>query len=324
MSTVRLTQFACLLGAFLFTTAVAVAQEPLSGASREIVIDHRALANGPIPEWNRGLFMSRIAQSGRVAISDRDGNIVKELNLRLPDAPNITLADTAVSADGRYAVSGGAADNGGTGVTFIAWFDQDGNTSRVVRTSPFSPLRIAFADDGTLWVFGRVLRHFAGLATEPDHDTLRQYSIEGVLIDSFLPRSAFDSASHPASSAFLVTSGDRVGVYSASATSWIELSTSDGSIQSWSGAVFPDRFRVSGIGVTISGSAYVSVQHQIQNPAEGTTATNITRIYRLDRSTGDWIEVEFSDANTGHVYGADGNQLVIGTEYATFRWVPVP
>ena len=320
MITTRLVRFLCPVFALWLNTAAAFAQEMLSGASREVVVDSRALVHGPIPEWDRGLFLARDiwTEPGRVIVSDRNGNIVRELKLRFPDTRNITIADTAVSADGDYALSGGATDNDGTLLTFIAWLDQAGNTTRIVRTSPYSPRRIVFADDGTLWVVGR------GPRQETGHDTLRRYGADGVRIESFLPRSTFNSQLHPTSSVFLMTSGDGIGVYSATAMEWVELSSSDGTVQRWAGADFPGRFRVTGVGVTSSGSVYVSVQHKIEDPPEGTTETDITRIHRLDRSTGAWVGVELGDSNTGHIFGAEGEELVVTTSYATFRWVKVP
>ena len=324
--TMRLVRFSLVLGMLGFACGALLAQQQLDEPSKEVIVDSRALVHGPIPKWDRGHFLSRdmFTEPGRVIASDESGNIVREFRLSLPDAKNVSLTDTAVSPGGTYAVAGTAADNEGAYAAFIAWFDQNGAVNRVVRTSPYVALTIRFTDDGSLWSFGRVIERAAGLETEPAHETLRQYGTDGVLIDSFLPRATFDARSHPARSSYLVTNGNGVGVYSETAMEWIELSVSDGTIQRFPAAVFPGRFRVTGVAVTTSGAVYVSIRHKIQDPPAGSTETDITAIYRLDRPTGNWLEMTGDESNTGLIFGADGNELIISGGFGIFRWVPVP
>jgi hypothetical protein len=175
---------------------------------------------GGIPAWSKGSFLAFDGNHGGalvLQVFNRAGQPLLLTTVAIPEATRVNLIVAARSPQGALAVSGTAQDSQRAGANFIAWITPSGVISRVVRTTPFAAMNMAFAPDDTLWALGRELQHNA---TRPVTTTLlRQYGTTCELLRTALPSETFVSQHpHPVVDALLAVSSDPVGVLSVMAT----------------------------------------------------------------------------------------------------------
>lgn len=269
-----------------------------------------------LPRWENGHLLAWGFPPGPVAWSfNREGKLHRQTTIAIPHVSEIQVGNSAISRNGFGAVSGGATGWG----AFLAWISPTGAVERVVRTTPFANYRLAYADDDTLWVLGRLLADPPGSREELPHDVLRQYGRDGQLLRTMLPRNSFprhDDWRHPATGGFLVVSKDRIGVYSGNAKEFVEVSARTGEVLGrWPGVAGPGRTRVTGAALTASGAVYVSADH-------GPTSKPEAAFYRLDRDAGVWSPVNRTESGWACILGADGDNLVVKSGLADLLWVP--
>lgn len=243
--------------------------------------------------------------STAVHVYNRAGRRVLQLAVSVPQAIETGVTDVAFSGDGRIAVSGGAtaADSQSTGM--IAFFDSKGNGLSIVRTATFVPLKISFAEDGTLWALGYELDANGRL---PSYSMLRQYSSAGTLAQSALLNSAVsvDKRVSPANGAQLAVSGGVVAVYARSENMFVEISSQTGEImQQFSG---PSRSActVRHFGRTKSGSLFATCESR-----------SSTGIYKFETQSKQWKPVS---GLSGTIVGTDGEQVVLWTPAQSVIW----
>ena len=111
-----------------------------------------------------------------VALYDRDGHVVREGIVWFKDANSVSITDAAVNRAGNLVVSGGIENQAGAIANFIASIGTDGRLSQVIRTTPFVPIYVCAAEDGTVWSYG-MDRDEEGKGIEKSL-RLRQYSFE--------------------------------------------------------------------------------------------------------------------------------------------------
>jgi len=229
--------------------------------------------------------------------------------LAIPDAARVIVHDMAASPDGGFGAAGSAYSAGGAGTAFIAWLDPSGACKRIVRTYPFSARRISFTIDGTLWAFGR--EHTAEFEEVAEHNVLRRYGPDGFLLKSLLSRQSFPryDRRHPMVGSFLVSSPDRLGLYSTAAKEWVEVSFSGDVLGRWKGAEVP---LVVGVALTPSGLVYLAGQQPVGRGKQQVV------LYRLDKATGLWQAL---DSPGMTILGTDENYIIAAYKLPQVGWV---
>lgn len=313
---------AMVAAATLLVFSAKIDAQRLSAPLSHLAVDG-SLAGRPVPKWENGLLIGYDTDPlpARVFAYDRAGRLVTEAYLRIPGATRLMLRAIAASPSGILAVGGSAYSSEGALAAFIACFGPSGAVQRLVRTSPFAPIRMCFTSDGMLWVAGREAT--PDFKAEAPHDILRRYDGSGRVIQTLLPRDSFvtHDSYHPAVRAFLVASGDKVGFYSPGAREWVELSLSGTVLGRWRGIDLFPPVRVTGAGLTPEGSLYLSCVRE--SASEG---DQIPEYYRLEKSRGVWIPVDGSliagrGGTFSAIVGADGDALVLLESGSSLSWV---
>ncbi len=297
----------------IFGTSICLLLIPLQAAQlqapeRTENFPRGSLAHQPLPTYQAGYMFSSNQSHTAIWVDHADGSLGTALEKApaLPDSFRHDITGVAVSFDSTIAVSGSAMDKEGRFASFIAWFGMDGSLIRVVRISPFGAWDIGFTADGSLWVFGLEKANMRD--EKPVHDVLRQYSADGKLVRSFLPRVAARDLSHPVYDGVLVTSRNYAAIVSTSAGKCALIST-DGTIVYEGSPDYPEGFDTVTGAVTDSGRIFV----------EGKWRGNVendypkTPIFEIDMESKTLGLVDTSAAfgeDYGILMGAEGENLV--------------
>jgi hypothetical protein len=132
---------------------------------------------------------------------------------------------------------------------------------------------------------------------------LRHYDHEGKLLGTFLPSDTFGAGLSPTNAALLVTTTDRIGLYSRSRNEWLEISLAGTMVGRWTGIGSLREVLVTGVGVTSQG-VFVTA-----HPVGGGPIS----LNKLEKATGFWTTVDTSfwgSKFTGRILGTDNDGLV--------------
>jgi hypothetical protein len=290
----------------------------LTSPSQVATLDRDFSGSSP-PLWSNGAFLAHDQDQTKapaLLAFDRTGRQLLQVPITFPDAAIVNLVGLARSPDGAIAVSGTAASLSGEGANFIAWVTSAGVISKVTRTTPFAPIKLAYAEDGTLWALGRIINRTT--SHRISGETLRHYDRDGKLLGSSLPAETFPSphGRHPAVDAFLAVNHGHVVVFSATAEECVELSSSGEILKRSAMPPFPDQSMITGMAVTAEG-LYISVQPPGQTLPRG-------QIYKFDRVAPGWQAIDSSRMSDAHgnaiVLGSDDDHLVIGIQLPSVIW----
>ncbi len=229
--------------------------------------------------------------------------------LVLPEATAVVVRDVAVSPSGDFVVAASAQNGAGSLSSVIAWTDRQGRLIRAVRTSPFAAFLVTFASDGTLWAAGRV--HDELFRDTPHHDVIRVYDQQGRFIRSLLPSESFAASKwHPARGSYLVSGKDRIGLFSASTSEWVEMRLSGEVLGRWKIAPPPEGTTLMGAGLTSSGTLYLG-GFQLPTASGGNETDRLPRsvLFRLNKSDGLLTFVDLAP-----VTGARQDALLLAAE----------
>jgi hypothetical protein len=150
----------------VLTTLGASAQGPRSASGSLSEPLRQASIPGLIQTWNRYWDKDYLVSWGSldgweasptqpsVVLYDRDGHIAREGIVWLKDARSVSIADVAINRAGDLVVNGGTENEAGTIANFIAAVGKDGHLGKIIRTTPFMPIYICAAEDGTVWSYG--------------------------------------------------------------------------------------------------------------------------------------------------------------------------
>lgn len=239
------------------------------------------------------------------------GKLVADTTFTLPDANQITVSGFSLGADGTLVLGGWSSDAAGRLAGFFATVSPS-SAVRVVRTNPYFPGNVALASDGTIWTVGEAL--IGGRETDTSYDVLRQYSADGALLRSAIPRSSItqtEIGEHGHIAAALGRIGWYTGPLNGSGSEYVEV-RKDGTLLRVAGRGLANHESVTGYALTDSG-AFVSTENH---------DTNSTAVYSLDGS-GNWQPVTLPavKGRVGWLYGGDGNRLVApGDDTNTVRF----
>jgi WD40 repeat protein len=283
----------------------------------------------PVPRYKGGFVVAYDLDHVTVRAFDRAGALVATGKLTLPGAVKVMVRDVAVAPGGDFVMTATAQDGSGRTASVIAWMDHGGSLLRVVRTSPFAPFQICFANDGTLWAVGRV--HDDSFNDVPGHDIIRLYDPEGRMLKSLLPSDSFTPVRwHPAHDSFLVSGKDRMGFYSINAAEWVEMSLSGELLGRWKTAPLPEGTTLVGAGLTSSADVYLSGFQFSKGTSGGSTERIPSSVlFRLDKSRGELAPVDATPLmgvwKDTVLLGAEEQQLVFYRKAPRgLDWVVMP
>ncbi len=303
-----------LAGSSLMAASSAVAADAAKPAKHVTLEDVGGGRTVVIPKWDNGFFVRFEIPDGSttptVYLQDANGKDLTAAVVSIPDAVENSIADVAVSPQGGLAVAGGASWRDGQASGYILFLSPAGKRLQLVRTAPFSPRRICFSPDGSVWALGWELD--AGGRELPEYNILRHYGRDGVVIRSAIPRSLFSLPGHagPVSQSYLSVSGDHVGVYVSKSKEWIEVSSTTGAmLRRWAGLSLGPNSAVIGAFMTDSGSAYINSENR---------QTQVRTVHKLDRINGTWADVKNVSKR---VVGTDRESVLELFAHSQIRWV---
>lgn len=265
-------------------------------------------------KWSNGLhiFIDDDAGAPSLYAFDRAGKPVFSAMIQIRGANRIRIYDFAASADGGIWASGWAMSGSGRQRYFLARIDHDGQTARIIETTPYWPTQLAVAPDGTVWTIGREAAYDAQgkwSGADPSKDVLRHFDESGKLIGSAVPYGTVGLVR--AFTGYLVATQDRIGWYSPTkgAGAYVEFSPDMKVIHSYpmpSSAV--GHSATWGFALTPSGNAFVVIAHP-----KGENVAPV--LYELNRTTQTWVAVEgIPTAPSGGfpmLEGNDGESLIL-------------
>ena len=275
-----------------------------------------ALLNDGFRYWDKGYLVAYMIddltpRKAAVVLYDREGRIAREGMVWFKDAESVRIDDAAVGSSGKLVVSGGTSGPAGVAANFIAAIDTTGQVSHVVRTTPFLPVYICAAEDGTVWSYG-IDRDKDGKGIETSL-RLRQYDLEKGQLRAMLDTSTLNSSGwtsprglYPGNIVLRCTS-QKVGLYNGASGEWIEVDTATGKLKVAKVAPLPPPkdVRITGFALTESGEVFASMHHRSWNPP----VSGLFQL-RFDPSgLGRWIPVKgtlgpfLHGANVGRLLG---------------------
>ncbi len=191
------------------------------GQTTHVLPEVLASANNPDPGMASGgwLFFLRDPAPNAFRLYRPDGRLA--LAGALTTHRSAALDSMAVDANGEIAISW--QDLKANKTCGFDLLNPSGELVRSVQTGLFEPNHIAFAPDGSLWIFGIEFTPKAK-AIKPltNYDSLRHFGVDGKLLGTFLPRSQFVAGLEPANSIWqdshIFIGEDRIGILAANGT----------------------------------------------------------------------------------------------------------
>jgi hypothetical protein len=265
-----------------------------------------------------------------VVLYDRSGRLAREAIVWFKDASTTGVDDAAVNQSGDLFVSGGTTSPAGAIANYIAQIDQSGHVSRVIRTTPFLPVYICAAEDGTVWSYG-FERDDRGRKVQGSL-RLRQYSFAKGQIRAMLDISTLNSSGwtltdgrYPGEIS-LRCSSQRVGLFNGQSSEWIEYDVTDSRLKVSKVEPLPPtkEMRITGFAFTELGDAFVSLLDRSTKPPQ----SGLFRLSFAASDIGKWVPVKgtvgpyLNGAQVGQLLGTDGTELIYtrGIGDSTVYW----
>lgn len=236
----------------------------------------------------------------------------------MKDADSVSITDAAVNRAGNLVVSGGAENQAGVIANFIASIGSDGRLSQVIRTTPFLPIYVCAAEDGTVWSFG-IDRDEEGRGIEKSL-RLRQYSLDKGQLRATLDVSTLNSAGwtltqgrYPGEISLRCNS-QKVGLYNGRSGEWVEFDFAANRLKvaKVNPLPSPKEIRITGFALTEAGDVFVSLHDRSSLPPR----SGIFRLEFDSTGLGSWVPVKNTVGPYLHggpierLLGADGTDLV--------------
>ena len=281
------------------------------------------MSNQRIPKWSNGQLLA-LEGSGSaypaIRIFNAQGNPVSVTPFSIPGAALIQVADFDRGIDGTIGLVGTASDPQGRFSSFVASISTDGTKQLVTRTSPYSPLLVTVAQDGTLWTQGverpgtngTVPGGQAGL-TNPAAGAVRHFNASGLMTGSYIRQSTLRN---PTAHEYfnLRASRNRIAWYSGENERYVEVSPQGVLITDISVPMPSAHARVTGFAVNDKGDSFISTE---STPVVGGKPQ--LGVWMLDRVSHAWLPVARREADGDAsqfslLYGIDGARLVLSSQ----------
>ena len=287
--------------------ATALTEEPA-----RVVTFGRSYLSDPLPASDKG-YLLFLDHSNGVEVWGPDGQLAFQTRVNNPLSSYVMSA--AIDRDGSVAV-GLAYDRSGG----IAVLDRSGKQVRFTETGRYLPAHICFDSNHNLWTFGWQRDGVQSDAEDAeDYMLFRKYSPDGKQLGAFVSRSLFPrpglSPGSPSGGLWrLRVSDDRVGAVAyAGRTSetheWIELSLEGRLIGRWK----------TGPGKS-GGMAFTSSNALCRQRIDH----ELSQLECFDRESKAWKPSGNDSPYFGILLGADGNDLIFGSNGGNIRLNRVP
>ena len=318
-----------LTGAALLLTIFSGA--PLCGQSvRMLELPAEAVSSKVSPPlWSGKFFYVRTyaMEPGQpqVLVYSQSG-LALPISISFPDSTTVSVEGVAAVNGGPGAlISGSAWSQSGQLATFLAWVDNTGKVTKVIRTNPYLATRICFAPDGSIWTFGVNAEN-----VQADDELVRHFQPDGTLAGKYALKSSFGIKRNPArmnqlGSPFIGVSKDRVGVFSANANQWLEFGFDGQMLGRWT-VQPPPALKLDGTSskpLTVPSLVFRN-DNSVYAWLDGGTNSGI---YVLDKSGPRWVKVSNIDSRSfAGLFGTQGAELLMRSRQGSgqFAWVSVP
>lgn len=299
-------------------------------SARRAVIVRTLGPSATMPHWSNGYLISHDfetfeAGTPNVRLYDGSGTLAVAASIWFPGAVRVLIYSATANSDGRIIAGGNAQKLDGTNVSFIAETDAVGKIANVIQTEGFAPYNICPAPDGTVWSFGGTGYEDQSSKPKPGN-TLRHFDFQKGEVGSYLARSLFPNLPQLETRAGIRCFADEVVAYSANAHVYIQMRYASGAPEAYH-TEEPADLRFISFAATGSREIY---GHFSKADKGG--------LYYLafdeTSKTAQWVSVtgaagvQTTPGVVTHLYGADGDKLVVGRaedrlDGSTLHWVPV-
>jgi hypothetical protein len=273
---------------------------------RTVTSQVQRIGNQPIPGFQNGYLY--FVDYASVRAYSPEGFPVPATVVQIPDAEKVWANGLAVDTDGGFAIGvsyGASLQFGG-----IAFYNKYGQPDGIVATGSYVPASLCFADDHSLWTFGR--QRGPG-----DYMMVHHFGSDRKDAGQFLARSLFPKGLDPGMGHWqtrdIVVAQNRVGLFAFSGNNgnlneWVELDLSGKLIR----RLRLDQHEFTPMAFTADGHLYRKPDFK-------------SALQVLTQTTSDWQDAGM--AELGALLGADGNLLVFspaGRGAITMQWFNQP
>lgn len=279
---------------------------------------HRIWDKGYLVSWGSIGSHEASPSEPSVVLYDRDGHIAREGIVWFKDAYSVSITDAAVNRTGGFVVSGGTQNQAGAIANFIASIGTDGRLSQVIRTTPFLPIYVCAADDGTVWTYG-FDRDEEGRRVESSL-MLRQYSFDKGQLRAMADKATLNPSGwvldhgRYSGEISLACNSQEVGLYNGGSGEWLEFGFGTGKLKvaKVDPLPSPKTMRITGFAMSEAGEVFVSLHDRSSSPPR-------SGLFRLEFNSvgkGTWVPVNNTVGPYLHggpierLLGADGPDLV--------------
>jgi len=329
MKTIVFAALALILLSLTFAPSYAPGQDPKAPSGSLAEPHHQAVLPGLLHTgqrlWDKGYLVSwgswgsgeASPNEPSVVLYDRDGHIAREGIVWFKDAYSVSITDVAINRSGNLVVSGGTENGAGVIANFIAFIGKDGRMSQVIRTTPFLPIHVCAAEDGTVWSYG-FDRDDEGRRVESSL-MLRQYSFEKGQLRAMADKATLNSPGwvlydgRYLGEISLRCNSQKVSLYNGGSGELLEfdLLANKLNVAKVNPLPQPKVMRILGFAMTDSGDIFVSLHDKSSN----TPRTGLFRLAFDSTGVGSWVPVTNTVAPhpkwmIRNLLGADGTDLV--------------
>jgi len=278
----------------------------------------RVWDKGYLVSWGSiGSFESSPTEPS-VVLYDRDGHVAREGIVWFKDAYSVSVVDAAVNKAGNLVVAGGSENQAGAIANFIGSIGSDGRLNQVIRTTPFMPIYVCAAEDGTVWSYG-IDRDEEGRGIEKSL-RLRQYSFDKGQLRAMLDVSTLNASGWTLTEGrylgeiSLRCNSQRIGLYNGRSSEWVEFDFASDKLKvaKVESLPSPKEMRITGFALSEAGDVFVSLHDRSSVPAR----SGLFRLEFDSAGLGSWVPIKNTVGPYLHggpierLLGADGPNLV--------------
>jgi hypothetical protein len=289
---------------------------------------HRLWDKGYLISWGSHGSSEASPTKPAVVLYDQEGRIAREAIIWLKDASSVEVNDVATNRAGNLVVAGGTENQAGVIANFIASIGNDGRVSQIIRTTPFLPIYVCAAEDGTVWSYG-FDRDVEGKKVEGSL-ILRQYSFDKGQLRAMADKSILNFSGwtlargrYPGEISFRCTSR-KVGLFNGASGDWLEfdIATDKLNVAKIDPLPPPKEMQITGFALTEAGDVFVSLHDSSSDPPR-------SGLFWLEfdkAGAGSWVPVKNTIGAYLHgpierLLGTDGTNLIYTRDFdGTAYW----
>ena len=161
---------------------------------KTILFSSPAPSRATVPFFNHGYVIqfkhwTKAKGEPNIYLYNRSGTLEHELAMWPQGATDLFLASVDVSISFKLAFAGRATRGDGSKYNFVVTSDLYGQSAKYINTGTYFATQITQAEDGSVWSIGaEFIEDGNSLTSWQNYDVLRHYSVDGLLLEHFLPR----------------------------------------------------------------------------------------------------------------------------------------